>query len=245
MHLMAAATTRRRLLVSIGLAALLPISPARASQDANLANAVLLGDSTFDNRAYVAEGTEVVAQLRRHLPDGWRATLLARDGAELQDVHLQLSQVPSDASALIISAGGNDALRSAAVLTQAAISVGEAVGMLADIRDRFGRDYVRLLDMASRLGLPIAVCTIYNANFPDPAEDRLAATALTLLNDVITLEASRRRHPIVDLRAIFSEPADYANPIEPSARGGAKVAAVLGYMLHVHDFSGPAALYAG
>jgi AraC-like DNA-binding protein len=38
---------------------------------------VLLGDSIFDNAAYVAGGPDVVRQLRDTLPSGWRATLNA------------------------------------------------------------------------------------------------------------------------------------------------------------------------
>src|SRR5688572_7849286 len=42
---------------------------------------VLLGDSVFDNAAYVAGSPDVVRQLREIVPPGWRATLQARDGA--------------------------------------------------------------------------------------------------------------------------------------------------------------------
>ena len=42
---------------------------------------VLIGDSIFDNGAYVAGGPDVVTQLRERLPQGWRATLGAVDGA--------------------------------------------------------------------------------------------------------------------------------------------------------------------
>jgi hypothetical protein len=33
-----------------------------------------------------------------------------------------------------------------------------------------------------------------------------------------------RRLTIIDLRLVCDEPADYANPIEPSSTGGAKIA---------------------
>jgi hypothetical protein len=32
---------------------------------------------------------------------------------------------------------------------------------------------------------------------------------------------------IIELRAVCTEPADYANPIEPSGRGGARIAAAV------------------
>jgi hypothetical protein len=46
---------------------------------------VLLGDSIFDNSAYVGGGPDVIAQLRQELP-GWRCTLLALDGDVISGV---------------------------------------------------------------------------------------------------------------------------------------------------------------
>jgi hypothetical protein len=47
---------------------------------------------------------------------------------------------------------------------------------------------------------------------------------LSLFNDAITRAAFSRGLPLIDLRLMFSDPGDYANPIEPSARGGDKLA---------------------
>ena len=41
---------------------------------------------------------------------------------------------------------------------------------------------------------------------------------------MIIEEASLRLLPILDIRAIFTEGSDYANPIEPSVQGGQKLA---------------------
>src|SRR5919198_237854 len=46
-----------------------------------MGHVVLLGDSIFDNAAYVGGGPDVVRQLRAVLPSDWRATLNALDGA--------------------------------------------------------------------------------------------------------------------------------------------------------------------
>ena len=45
------------------------------------ANITLVGDSIFDNGVYVARGESVIDHLRKMLPQGARATLLAKDGA--------------------------------------------------------------------------------------------------------------------------------------------------------------------
>src|SRR3954469_14402874 len=68
---------------------------------------VLLGDSIFDNKAYVGSGPDVVAQLRASLPRGWQASLAAVDGAVTGDIARQLGRVPGDASHLVVSIGGN------------------------------------------------------------------------------------------------------------------------------------------
>ena len=69
---------------------------------------ILLGDSIFDNGAYVSGGPDVVHQLRDRLPRNGRATLLAVDGTTTSEVLLQLQRAPSDASHLVVSVGGND-----------------------------------------------------------------------------------------------------------------------------------------
>jgi hypothetical protein len=47
---------------------------------------VLLGDSVFDNKAYVNGGLDVLAQLRRLIPDGWQVSLRAIDGSVVEKV---------------------------------------------------------------------------------------------------------------------------------------------------------------
>lgn len=187
---------------------------------------VLLGDSIFDNGAYVPGEPDVVRQLRAALPEGWRATLLAIDGDVTTGVVRQLERLPGDATLLVVSAGGNDALGESGLLQQPAASVGEAVFRLAEAQAAFARRYAAMADAVVATGRPVALCTIYDANYPDP-QGVVIRSALALFNDVITRAAFSRGLPLIDLRLICSEPADYANPIEPSSRGGAKIAAAL------------------
>jgi hypothetical protein len=185
---------------------------------------VLLGDSIFDNAAYVSGGPDVVRQVRELLPDGWRASLIARDGAVMRDIPEQVQRLPADTSHVVVSVGGNDALGEMAVLDQQARSVAEALELLTVVRERFRSAYARMLDELLRPRLPVAVCTIYEARFPEPALRRLAATGLTAINDAITREAFARAIDLIDLRVLCSEDLDFANPIEPSVHGGAKIA---------------------
>lgn len=112
------------------------------------------------------------------------------------------------------------------------------------MRERFARDYRAMLDAVLARGLPTAVCTVYDGRAGDPLQQRLRTAGLTLFNDVITREACRRGVPVLDLRVLFSDPADYANPIEPSARGGAKIARLVRTIVTGHDFArGVAVVY--
>jgi hypothetical protein len=220
----------RRGLLTLALSATAlgrPIAAATKASRMPHRHVVLLGDSVFDNAAYVAGGPDVAAQLQGLLPEDWRATLRAVDGAVTADVRRQLGRLPPDASHLVVSVGGNDALRHAHLLDQGAGSMAEAVGRLAGVREGFARDYRAMLEAVLDRGLPTAVSTIYDGRFPDPRRQRLVVTGLAVFNDVVTREAFARGLPLLDLRLVCGEDADYANPIEPSVQGGAKIAAAI------------------
>jgi lysophospholipase L1-like esterase len=194
---------------------------------------VLLGDSIFDNGAYVRGGPDVVRQLSAILPEGWRATLLAVDGATTSGVAAQLRRLPSDATHLVVSAGGNDALGASDLLNAPARSVGDAVARLAAAQDAFAADYRDMAEGVGATGLPAILCTIYDTP-QTSAERRMIRAALALFNDEISRAAFSRRLPLVDLRLVCDAPEDYANPIEPSVQGGGKIAAAI-----LHAVAGP------
>jgi hypothetical protein len=100
-----------------------------------------------------------------------------------------------------------------------------------------------MLDEVGDRHLTVSICTICDAQLPDPMERRMSAVALTMLNDIILRQAANRRLPVIDLRVIFREPGDFANGIEQSAQGGAKLAAAVSTVLTEQDFGGPASLY--
>jgi lysophospholipase L1-like esterase len=197
---------------------------------------VLMGDSIFDNAAYVAGGPDVQLQLQECLPHDWRVTRLAVDGHRTADVAGQLQQMPADASHLIVSVGGNDALDHLEFLTQAAQSVAEVLQQLASIGEAFERVYRDMVRLILQHRLPTILCTIYYPRFPEPVLQRLAVTALTVFNDAIIREAFKAGVPLLDLRLICNAEADYANPIEPSVIGGAKIASVISTLIREQNF---------
>jgi hypothetical protein len=164
-----------------------------------------------------------VDQLRATLPGGWSASLLAVDGSVTADVEEQIKALPQEATHLVVSCGGNDALGYLPVLADDARSVADALERLAGIRADFAKAYRRMLAKTLATRKPVTVCTIYDC-IPDlePAP----RTALALFNEVILREAVAAAVGIVDLRLVCGDRIDYSelSPIEPSRSGGEKIA---------------------
>ncbi len=204
-----------------------------------MTHVVLLGDSIFDNAAYTGGAPDVVGQLRRRLPQGSKATLGAVDGGMIGDVRGQLQRLPADATHLILSVGGNDALDHIDFLGAPASSTAEALLGLAEIAAGFERRYHAMLNEVLARDLPTAICTIYYPRFPDTTLQTIAVTALSVFNDCIIRAALVHRLPLLDLRFVCTEDGDYADPIEPSARGGEKISRAIAEMLQ-RGFAGGA-----
>ena len=195
---------------------------------------VLLGDSIFDNASYTSGEPDVITHLRSILPDGHTASLLAVDGSMTGDLIAQLARVPPSATRAVVSIGGNDALMNADILNLPVSSTHDAL-LLFDARvARFEQEYrAAIAAVTHRLSSAI-VCTVYNGNLPSD-QAAPARVALTMFNDVILRVAFERRLTVIDLRSVCDEACDYANPIEPSGEGGAKIARAIAVALGVVD----------
>jgi hypothetical protein len=203
----------------------------------------LVGDSIFDNAAYTSGEPDVAAHLRALLPDGWRATLCAVDGATTSTLRAQLPRVPSDASHVAVAIGGNDALQNTDLLDLRVSSSRAALAAIADRVDAFEASYRAALDSVLALSRTAIICTIYNGNL-EPSQSRVARVALTAFNDVILRCAFERHLTAIDLRLVCSEPADYANPIEPSGRGGSRIALAIAHAVGARSGPPAAAVHA-
>jgi hypothetical protein len=136
---------------------------------------VSLGDSIFDNKAYVDGGLDVIEQVRRQIPAG--------------------------------------------------CIVGE-----------FEYHYREMLQGVLSLKKPTAVCTIYYPRIPDPFTQKMTVAALATYNDAIIRLAFLSGVPLIDLRLVCDENSDYANEIEPSEKGGGKIANAIVRLVSEHNF---------
>jgi len=88
----------------------------------------------------------------------------------------------------------------------------------------FEHQYRETVALVLRHNLPTILCTIYNGGFAEQEYKESVRIALLLFNDVILRVATEHRLPLIDLRTVCTEEEDYANPIEPSTIGAAKIA---------------------
>ncbi len=189
----------------------------------------LVGDSVFDNAKYTGSQPDVVGHLRKLLPDA-RVTLYAVDGTTTAEVGKQIDRLRPDVTHVLLSLGGNDALENADLLDAPVRSTAQAWDLVAARVDAFESAYrwalESLLEKVAPAKPHVTVCTIYGGSFPEPQATRIR-TALAVWNDAIVRAALAFDVGILDLRAVCTEPSDFTSAIEPSARGGAKVAAAV------------------
>src|SRR5439155_2128768 len=172
-----------------------------------MSHVVLLGDSIFDNARYVPDRPPVIEQVRRGLPLGWQATLVAVDGHTVEDIALQMARIPAGTSHLVLSIGGNDALGAGSLLHQPTDTVGEALALLGEALAEFRDQYGSMLRSVLAVGLPLAVCTIYDAIPTLTGPERVG---LAGFNEVILRAAIAAGLPVIDLRLICGQPDDYS-----------------------------------
>lgn len=178
----------------------------------------------------------MIDQVRQRIPSNWKASLLAVDGDTSAMVPQQVPRMPADATHLVLSVGGNDALGCIASLETSASSVKHALAFLNKIKTDFEVSYRALISALLTLDKPLMVCTVYDDVPGLPTELK---TALSLFNDVILREAIEHGIPVLDLRMICTEPGDYSavSPIEPSSSGGAKLVDRMVTAMMQHDFT--------
>ncbi len=98
----------------------------------------------------------------------------AIDGSTTLDIEGQIKRLPPDATHLVVSVGGNDALKHKDMLEEKASSVAGVLDRLGKIRGEFQANYRAMLDGVLATKLPAAVCTIYEANYKNPDTHRVA-----------------------------------------------------------------------
>ena len=190
---------------------------------------LICGGSIFDNAPYVAEDERCVRDhLSGLLPD-WHIDFRALDGAISTDVaEFQLPDA-GNPDAIALSVGGNNALEHLSLLFDPGTDTFLQTALkLDEIQTAFRHGYRTTIGMAASLKRPLLAATIYRPRYHLDGYPREVTRAieplLSVFNDVIQEEARRVGADLLDLRAFCIDDEDFANPIEPSHAGGAKIA---------------------
>jgi len=182
---------------------------------------VLLGDALQN----IDLGTgEIESALVPRPRNPWKLTVLKTPQA-LSRGHVR--EIPEDATHIVISVEGAWAIETSGLLQRSARTVSEALGTLSAAADEFETVLASMIAAARETGLPTVVCTMVPDHFVEPVQHRVFSTALAIFNDRVMRSAVAAGLPIVELRLVCNENADFANETLLSRAGVRKAANVI------------------
>eukprot|EP00670_Eutreptiella_braarudii_P014371 CAMPEP_0174336050 /NCGR_PEP_ID=MMETSP0810-20121108/21273_1 /TAXON_ID=73025 ORGANISM="Eutreptiella gymnastica-like, Strain CCMP1594" /NCGR_SAMPLE_ID=MMETSP0810 /ASSEMBLY_ACC=CAM_ASM_000659 /LENGTH=271 /DNA_ID=CAMNT_0015454797 /DNA_START=219 /DNA_END=1034 /DNA_ORIENTATION=+ len=97
--------------------------------------------------------------------------------------------------------------------------------LLHDVVQDFESEYAATIEMEMERypSMGIVMCTLYNPCFEPynfQVNQKAANMGVALYNHTLLRISARHRIPVVDLRALCTDTDEFANPIEPSTKGG-------------------------
>ena len=192
---------------------------------------LLFGDSIIDNKYYVGENENSVLEHLQNISND-EFIQIALDGDTTRDVldkQLQVSTI-KDASKIILSVGGNDLLQNLSFLYKSNFeNVNEGLICLQNqIFQPLTERYEAIVKVLSSYRANLLLCTVYEGDLGRTDEFRGVLDSSKIMassfNDIVYKTAKKFNADVLELRQIFTESDDYANPIEPSHIGGEKLA---------------------
>jgi lysophospholipase L1-like esterase len=191
-------------------------------------NVSLLGDSIIDNKVYVGEGELSVTEHLQHNSSS-NFTMIAVDGDTTEDVlENQLDNLKEPVSHIVLSIGGNDLLQNLHLLQDETSGMKFALEKSSDLIGEIQENYTKILQHLSNYDAKVLLCTVYEGDLKSDVMlaqfDKAGQAMLKMHNDTVYYLASKFEVDVLELRNIFTNEEDYANPIEPSHIGGEKLA---------------------
>jgi lysophospholipase L1-like esterase len=188
----------------------------------------LLGDSIIDNKVYVGEGELSVTEHLQYNSSS-NFTMIAVDGDTTEEVlDNQLDILKNPVSHIVLSIGGNDLLQNLHLLQDETSGMKFALEKSSELIGEIQENYTKILQHLSQYDAKVLLCTVYEGDLESDvllAEyDKAGQAMLKMHNDSVYYLASKFDVDVLELRNIFTNKVDYANPIEPSHIGGEKLA---------------------
>ena len=190
----------------------------------------LLGDSIIDNKVYVEQNElSVTEHLQKINDEDYYFEMIAVDGDTTKEViDNQLEKIRANNSHIVLSIGGNDLLQKLDIMFNETSGMIESLEIASQTIEEIKSRYEEILIHLKNLNQPVLLCTIYEGDLQsDPylAEvEEAGKVLLRMMNDTIHFLGKKHSIEVLELRNIFTEVSDYANPIEPSHKGGEKLA---------------------
>jgi len=188
----------------------------------------LLGDSIIDNKVYVGEGELSVTEHLQHNSSS-NITMIAVDGDTTEDVlKNQLDNLKEPVSHIVLSIGGNDLLQNLHLLQDETSGMKFALEKSSELICEIQENYIKILEQLSQYDAKVLLCTVYEGDLESDVlladYDKAGQAILKMHNDTVYYLARKFDVDVLELRNIFTNKEDYANPIEPSHIGGEKLA---------------------
>jgi len=181
---------------------------------------VLLGDSIIKNNAYISEGKSVEDILIERT--NGKTHCYAVDHSKIVDVYSQVSQIPLELNnkntSIFLSAGGND------ILTHYVDQEGDITD--STVLNPMFAAYKKLIE-SIRVRMPNAKIYLLDIYYPDTIKYKPYHSIISEWNDMIYNYANNSKNNIsgvVKVSSILTQGDDFAFGIEPSTKGGQKIA---------------------
>ena len=188
----------------------------------------LLGDSIIDNKVYVGDSELSVTEHLHHNSSS-NFTMIAVDGDTTEEVlENQLDILKEPVSHIVLSIGGNDLLQNLHLLQDETSGMKFALEKSSELIGEIQENYTKILEHLSQYDAKVLLCTVYEGDLKSDLMlaqfDKAGQVMLKMHNDTVYYLASKFDVDVLELRNIFTNKEDYANPIEPSHIGGEKLA---------------------
>ena len=190
-----------------------------SNSNSNIKNILFLGDSILNNQSYVSSG-ETVQDLLKKQHSSFNVLNYAQDGATISSVYQQIKQIPeylnSTDSVLFLSIGGNDIL-STLLKEENKLKQDIYLSIL------FEKYQILLETIHEKMNLS----QIYIMDIYYPIHPYFQPWIPFIKKWNYLLENNKLSIPVIKISTFLNESSDFVDFIEPSKRGGEKIADIL------------------
>ena len=188
----------------------------------------LLGDSIIDNKFYVKNSEYSVTEHIENI-SSFQVEMIAVDGDTTKEVlSNQIGKIQNSSTHIVLSVGGNDLLQNLDLLFLESESMISSLETSFDLIASIHEKYETIIENLLQHNAKILLCTVYEGDLESDLNlarvNKAGQSLLKMFNDTIYFLSNKYNLNVLELRNIFTEKTDYANPIEPSHIGGEKLA---------------------